>query len=200
MIDLMRMECGRMEAAWRFRGMSTRTLHPAFIVTDSLKQRFFAKTIEASSGCLIWTGAIQRHSYGAFKIRYEKIDAHVASWRIANGGQPVPLGQLVMHKCDFRMCVNPEHLQLGTVSQNMIDAHRDGRGDDFKSQGEEHYNAKLTEEIVRTLRHEYESTPISGRALAAKHGLNYSCVKSVLQRKSWKHVSGGCPSMTGGQQ
>lgn len=169
-------------------GMSTRTLHPAFIVTESLKQRFFAKTIKASSGCLIWTGAIQRHSYGAFKIGHEKIDAHVASWRIANAGQPVPIGQLVMHKCDCRMCVNPDHLQLGTTSENMKHAHADGRGEDFKSNGEQHYNAKLTEEMVRALRHEYESTRISGRALAEKHGLVYSTVKSVLQRKSWKHV------------
>lgn len=169
--------------------MSTRTLHPAFIVTESLKQRFFAKTIEASSGCMIWTGAVQRHSYGAFKIGHEKIDAHVASWRIANGGQPVPLGQLVMHKCDCRMCVNPEHLKLGTVSQNMLDAHKDGRGEDFKSQGEQHYNAKLTEEIVKMLRVEYAAGGISGRKLAEKYGFTYSCVKSVLQRKSWKHVA-----------
>ena len=169
--------------------MSTRVLHEHFVVTDNLRARFFAKTIKSSSGCLIWTGAIQRHSYGAFKIGHEKIDAHVASWRIANGGQPVPLGQLVMHRCDCRMCVNPEHLQLGTVSQNMKHAHEDGRGEDFKSQGEQHYNAKLTEDIVRALRHEYESTRISGRALAEKHGLNYSCVKSVLQRKSWKNVA-----------
>jgi len=138
---------------------------------------------------MIWTGAVQRHGYGAFKIGQEKIDAHVASWRIANGGKPVPICQLVMHKCDCRMCVNPEHLKLGTVSQNMLDAHKEGRGEDFKSQGEQHYNAKLTEEIVRALRHEYESTQISGRALAEKHGLNYSCVKSVLQWKSWKHVT-----------
>lgn len=169
--------------------MSTRVLHAAFVVTESLKQRFFAKTTESSTGCIIWTGAIQRNSYGAFKIGLEKIDAHVASWRIANSGQPVPIGQLVMHKCDCRMCVNPEHLQLGTVSQNMLDAHKDGRGEDFKSQGEQHYNAKLTEEIVRALRHEYESTRISGRALAEKYGLVYTTVKSVLQRKSWKHVT-----------
>lgn len=168
--------------------MSTRVLHPAFIVTESLRQRFFAKTTESSTGCMIWTGAVQRHSYGAFKIGHQKIDAHVASWRIANGGKPVPIGQLVMHKCDCRMCVNPEHLQLGTTSQNMLHAHKDGRGEDFKLQGEECRNAILTEDIVRALRHEYESTPISGRKLAAKHGLNYSCVKSVLQLNSWKHV------------
>lgn len=168
--------------------MSTRTLHPAFIVTDSLKQRFFAKTIEASSGCLIWTGAIQRHSYGAFKIGHEKIDAHVASWRIANGGQPVPIGQLVMHKCDCRMCVNPEHLQIGTASENMKHAHEDGRGDDFKSQGEQHYNAKLTSEIVAYIRLAYKPRRLSFQRLATKLRVSASCVRQAYYGRSWKHV------------
>jgi hypothetical protein len=168
--------------------MSTRTLHPAFIVTDSLKFRFFSKTVGSSTGCMIWTGAVQRHSYGAFKIGRQKIDAHVASWRIANGGLPVPIGQLVMHSCDCRMCVNPEHLTLGTVSQNMLDAHKNGRGDDFKSQGEQHYNAKLNDDLVRTLRSEYATGGISVRALAEKHGIGYGCARSVIEGKNWKHV------------
>jgi len=146
------------------------------------------KTISASSGCRIWTGAVQRNGYGAFKIDGHKIDAHVASWRIANGGIAVPLGQLVMHKCDCRMCVNPEHLQIGTASENMKQANQDGRGDDFISLGERHYKAKLTEALVRELRSEYATGNISGRKLADKHGLVYATVKSVLQRKSWKHV------------
>lgn len=168
--------------------MSTRVLHAAFIVTDSLKERFFAKTIQASSGCMIWTGAVQRHSYGAFKIGHEKIDAHVASWRIANGGQPVPLGQLVMHKCDCRMCVNPEHLKLGTVSQNMLDAHKAGRGEDFKSQGEQHYGAILTEEIVHRIRAEYVPYKRSFNQMAREIGVSESCVRLAFHGRSWKHT------------
>lgn len=169
--------------------MNTRTLHPAFIVTESLKARFYSKAVKAETGCMIWTGAVQRNGYGAFKIDRHKIDAHVVSWRISQGGIAVPLGNLIMHTCDLRCCVNPEHLQLGTVSENMKHAHEDGRGEHFKSQGEDHYNAKLTEDIVRLLRSEYASGQISGRQLADKHGLNYDNVKSVLQRKSWKHVA-----------
>jgi len=171
--------------------MSTRVLHDSFIVTDLLRHRFFAKTIEASSGCLIWTGAVQRHSYGAFKIGHQKIDAHVASWRIANGGQPVPLGQLVMHKCDCRMCVNPQHLQLGTVSQNMLDAHRGGRGEDFKSQGEDHYGAILTDEMVQRIRAEYVPYKRSFNQMAREIGVSESCVRLAYHRKSWKHISVG---------
>lgn len=169
--------------------MSTRTLHPAFIVTDSLKFRFFSKTVGSSTGCMIWTGAVQRHSYGAFKIGRQKIDAHVASWRITNGGIPVPVGQLVMHSCDCRMCVNPEHLQLGTVSQNMLDAHKDGRGEDFKSQGEDHYRAKLTEDIVRRIRSLYVPYAYGCQRIADELGLTEAAVRSVVKRRSWKHVT-----------
>jgi hypothetical protein len=169
--------------------MSTRTLHPAFIVTDSLKLRFFSKTVGSSTGCMIWTGAIQRNSYGAFKIVHQKIDAHVASWRIANGGQPVPLGQLVMHKCDCRMCVNPEHLQLGTASQNMLDAHKTGRGEDFKCQGEEQGNAKLTAEIVAFIRMWYGTTKTSFCRIAKKFNVSESCVRQAYHGRSWKCVT-----------
>ncbi len=169
--------------------MSTRTVHPVFFVTESLRSRFFAKTIKAESGCFIWTGAVQRHGYGAFKIGYEKIDAHVASWRIANGGQPVPVGQLVMHKCDCRMCVNPEHLQIGTQSQNMKHAHENGRGDDFKCEGEQQGNAKLTAEIVAFIRLWYGTTKTSFRRIAKKFNVSESCVRQAYYGRSWKCVT-----------
>lgn len=40
----------------------------------------------------------------------------------------------VLHKCDNRLCVNPDHLYLGTVRQNAkdkLDRGRGGRGDAF---------------------------------------------------------------------
>jgi hypothetical protein len=40
----------------------------------------------------------------------------------------VPAGSLVLHRCDVRNCVNPDHLFLGTYKDNMDDMYSKGRG------------------------------------------------------------------------
>jgi len=169
--------------------MSTRTLREVFVVTNELRDRFFSKTVSASTGCMIWTGAVQRNGYGAFKIDGHKIDAHVASWRIANDGIGVPLGLLVMHMCDCRPCVNPSHLALGTNAENMRHAHIGDKSSDYKRFGEQCSHAKLTDDIVRTIRSLYVPNKFGYRRIARHLGLTEKTVASVCYGKSWKHVT-----------
>lgn len=171
--------------------MSTRVPREPFVVTDDLRQRFFAKTVSADSGCLIWTGAIQKNGYGAFKLCGKKLDSHVAAWRIAHNGVPVPFGQVVMHSCDCRACVNPEHLVIGTQSANMLQAHVDGRGHDFHARGESRPNAILNEPLVRAIRHMYVPRVCSHRRVAEILGIEPHLVRNVLCGRTWKHVEGG---------
>jgi len=53
------------------------------------------------------------------------VRGHRVSWEIHNG--PIPEGMSVLHKCDNTICTNPEHLYLGTQTQNMQDAWDRGR-------------------------------------------------------------------------
>jgi len=93
-----------------------------------LKERLDRLSVlEPTSGCLLWTGTvIKRTGYGEMKVHGSKTTAHRASW-LAHRGE-IPVGMVIMHACDNRLCVNPDHLSVGTRRDNSIDMARKGRG------------------------------------------------------------------------
>lgn len=87
---------------------------------------------EPNSGCWLWMGNLaDKRGYGLVSVRsgdkYIRIGAHRFSWQLHKG--PIPKGILVCHHCDVPSCVNPDHLFLGTHSDNTKDAHSKGRMD-----------------------------------------------------------------------
>jgi hypothetical protein len=87
--------------------------------------RMLKRIRKAESGCWLWTGYIMPLGYVQISYKSARTKAHhVAYW--ANKG-PVPEGMRVMHSCDVRHCLNPDHLSLGTQSENIIDAVKKGR-------------------------------------------------------------------------
>lgn len=86
--------------------------------------------VKSNGDCWLWTGEVNNHGYGVYKIyeenSREKMLAHRFSALLA--GMPVRSpADVVMHKCDTPRCVRPEHLSVGTQVDNMRDAQNKGR-------------------------------------------------------------------------
>lgn len=128
----------------------------------------------------MWTAGKDRNGYGGIKIAGKQLRAHRVAWEIEYG--PVPDGMCVLHRCDTPACVNPEHLFLGTMADNMNDKEAKGRG--AHPFGAAHSKAKLEESDVQHIR--ASSQPAA--ELAAIYGLSLSGVYHVINGRSWRHV------------
>jgi len=90
----------------------------------NIEDRFFAK-VKKTSACWIWTGSTSgSKGYGKFSVTsgpYDRtmVRAHRFSWVLHRG--LIPKGQNVLHRCDNPLCVNPDHLFLGTQRTNLQD-------------------------------------------------------------------------------
>ncbi len=143
----------------------------------------------APNGCWAWTGC-KFNGYGRLQVGHRSVIAHRISWEIHNGQIPQNdsyFGSMcVLHKCDNRKCVNPEHLFLGTHSDNNKDRAKKGRSK--PRMGESHGQAKLTDDIVKTIRREWALGVVEQKSMANKYGVTPVVISRVIARKSWVHV------------
>jgi HNH endonuclease len=146
------------------------------------------------TGCWIWTGYLSvgsKGGYGSFVFRpalsrsKKTVSAHRMSWELRCG--PIPPGMSVLHRCDVRRCVNPEHLFLGTQSDNMRDMASKGRT--HKPQGERNGRSKLlatqVAEIRRLLR-----AGATQREVARMFAVSASQVSQINTGVRWTESSG----------
>lgn len=151
-------------------------------ISDEQKARFHESYIPVTeTGCWIWErGVFAKDGYGFTRHNGKQLAAHRYSWFMHYG--EIEGNLFVCHKCDERLCVNPDHLFLGTAQQNADDMLRKGRLVGRK--GAAQWNAKLTDDQVRAIR---ADTRIQ-RLVAEDYGISVNTIGKIQRRQRWTHV------------
>lgn len=149
----------------------------------------YVRKAEDVDGCWEWTGYTQPvtnhpelRGYGQMRVDDRTVLTHVFSWERHIG--PVPDGLCVLHRCDNRPCVRPDHLFLGTKKDNIQDA----LGKDRIPWGDRASWSKLTMEQVLEIRERARRGGESYCALARAYGVNDTTIRHIVHRKNWKQV------------
>ena len=151
----------------------------------SLRSRFFSKFTRQENGCWIWNASVTNSGYGRIReagFGSKTLLAHRVSWEIHNG--PIEDRKLVLHKCDVRRCVNPNHLFLGTYSDNAQDREEKGRGANQK--GEKNPARKLNDKLVLEIR-ALRNGGATYRRISDLTGVPSSTVVNACLY-TWKHI------------
>jgi hypothetical protein len=93
---------------------------------------------------------------------------------------PIPAGKIIRHKCDNTLCVNPNHLELGTKKENMQDMIKRRRGKYGINSNKKRLNEKKVVEILEKLK-----SCISHKQLSIEYGVSESCISRISYGKSW---------------
>jgi hypothetical protein len=109
---------------------------------------------EPNSGCWLWLGAIDKNNYGTRRIGPRKNNKNYYAHRLAFEAfrNKIPKNLQVNHICDNSLCVNPEHLYLGTQQDNMKDKIGKLKYKRDWQKGEQHPRRILSKEDVLYIR------------------------------------------------
>lgn len=149
--------------------------------SQPISERLDFYTFYSPDGCWYWTGSV-RNGYGTILIPDKKVpvSTHRLSYQFHKG--PIPDGLFVCHRCDNPLCINPDHLFLGTAADNNQDRTRKGRGRAPK--GPSHRNSKFTESDIINIR----SSSLMPSQIAKKYSVAHATIANIVRRKSYKDI------------
>lgn len=144
--------------------------------------KFFSNVVIVldDDACWEWQAGCNSNGYGMMRFNGQPQGCHRIAWQIEHG--PVPEGLHVLHTCDNRRCVNPDHLFLGTHQENMNDMLNKGRfgynyppssnNPDPRTVLSKRNHRALTDDEIKTIIND----PRSIRAIAREYGVSHSTI------------------------
>ena len=142
-----------------------------------MENKKFWEKVKKTDNCWFWIGGKGKNGYGSFWDKKTK-SAHRFSWELHNG--LITNDLCVLHTCDNPLCVNPNHLFLGTRLDNMRDRDTKQR----QARGENNGRHKLLESDIKLIR----NSNLSISKLAKQFSVSKFTINAVKQKKYWKSV------------
>lgn len=147
--------------------------------------------------CQEWTGGKSSSGYGVAWVKGQIVSAHRLSYMVHKGD--IAEGKFILHRCDNRGCINPNHLIAGDAKANSLDMVAKGREAKGEAngantcpenvlRGEGIGNSKLTEENIVEIRARYAAGGVTQEMLGVKFGVSQVLVGLIVRRRIWKHV------------
>ena len=145
---------------------------------------FWERVKKQDTGCWEWEGSINSTGYGTCAWDGAVYVTHrIAAWLYGmiedipaprNADNPTH----VLHVCDNRKCCNPDHLFLGSYSDNMQDAYNKKRK--VQPKGDKHPNSKLSNSQASEIRILYAKGS-SQKALATSYGVSQAAISRIVR-------------------
>jgi hypothetical protein len=152
--------------------------------TREVGERFWEKVDKGEKDeCWEWNAHRYPTGYGSFYFRGKPTQAHRVAYMLSVGD--IPANHYICHTCDNPACCNPDHLFLGTPSDNywdMVDKNRINQANGVRIG-----TAKLDEDKVRKVRKMRESGMYL-REIGAEFGVTGETVRTVCNGKFWNHI------------
>ena len=133
------------------------------------KARFLAKVAQQGD-CHEWQSVLHRDGYGKFYLEGKQEFAHRAAYRLFIG--EIERGLNVLHKCDNRKCVNPEHLYLGDTRDNARDRTERARWT----------HNRQPSAVVEEIRSRYLAGGVTQQDLAREYGYHQTQISKIVRR------------------
>lgn len=150
---------------------------------------FFSKIIK-TSGCWLWNGNVDRTGYGYFSLKINNKRTSKKAHRIAYAlhtqqynllTEPYSPKVVIAHRCNNKLCCNPDHLEMTSAKQNSLDALEDGL---YKT-GEQHTSSKLTNREVALIRQ--TNNPKMDQKFAEQFRVSKSLIQKIRLGYARKH-------------
>lgn len=140
-----------------------------------------------SGGCWLWKSYRNERGYGLMTLPGGGKNIRAHRWLYEQLHGPLKPGEWLLHKCDVRHCVNPDHMFIGDHEANMADKKAKKRSA-WGDMGRHKLTRAQAEEVLREYWYDPAHRESNARELASRYGVLPGAITSIIAGRSWPYL------------